>query len=91
MAVIYDNFVVVWLAVIYDNSVDNFIVWSDCSYVMGIILREKLPAFELMLKRATYGIVYICQAEISEPLEDSATVSTYLKDKRIYYSTYSIT
>lgn len=47
-----------------------------CSFVAGVILRERIPAFERMLWRACRGNVFLRQAEIPEPLEDPATVST---------------
>ena len=36
----------------------------------GVILRERLPAFERMLWRACRGNVFLRQAEIEDPLED---------------------
>ncbi|KAK3857278.1 hypothetical protein Pcinc_036459 [Petrolisthes cinctipes] len=42
-------------------------------FVAGVILRERIPAFERMLWRACRGNVFLRQAEISEPLEDPAT------------------
>lgn len=44
-------------------------------FVAGVILRERIPAFERMLWRACRGNVFLRQAEITEPLEDPATVS----------------
>lgn len=41
----------------------------------GVILRERIPAFERMLWRACRGNVFLRQAEINDPLEDPATVS----------------
>jgi hypothetical protein len=38
--------------------------------VAGVILRERLPAFERMLWRACRGNVFLRQAEIEDPLED---------------------
>lgn len=46
-----------------------------CSFVAGVILRERIPAFERMLWRACRGNVFLRQAEINDPLEDPATVS----------------
>ena len=40
----------------------------------GVILRERIPAFERMLWRACRGNVYLKQAEIETPLEDPVTV-----------------
>ncbi len=44
------------------------------SFVAGVILRERLPAFERLLWRACRGNVFLRQAEITEPMEDPATV-----------------
>lgn len=40
----------------------------------GVILRERIPAFERMLWRACRGNVFLRQAEIETPLEDPSTV-----------------
>ena len=45
------------------------------SFVAGVILRERIPAFERMLWRACRGNVFLRQAEIETPLEDPSTVS----------------
>ena len=45
------------------------------SFVAGVILREKLPAFERMLWRACRGNVFLRQAMIESPLEDPSNVS----------------
>ncbi len=39
-------------------------------FVAGVILRERIPAFEKMLWRACRGNVFLRQAEIEDPLED---------------------
>jgi len=39
-------------------------------FVAGVILRERLPAFERMLWRVCRGNVFLRQAEIETPLED---------------------
>ena len=41
----------------------------------GVILRERLPAFERMLWRACRGNVFLRQAMIEAPLEDPSNVS----------------
>lgn len=41
----------------------------------GVILRERLPAFERMLWRACRGNVFLRQAMIETPLEDPSNVS----------------
>lgn len=43
-------------------------------FVAGVILRERIPAFERMLWRACRGNVFLKQAEIDTPLEDPVTV-----------------
>lgn len=48
------------------------------SFVAGVILRERIPAFERMLWRACRGNVFLKQAEIDTPLEDPVTVSERL-------------
>ncbi|CAH1774495.1 unnamed protein product [Owenia fusiformis] len=42
-------------------------------FVAGVILRERIPAFEKMLWRACRGNVFLKQAEIETPLEDPLT------------------
>uniref|UniRef100_A0A0A9Z8W6 V-type proton ATPase subunit a n=3 Tax=Lygus hesperus TaxID=30085 RepID=A0A0A9Z8W6_LYGHE len=42
-------------------------------FVAGVILRERIPAFERMLWRACRGNVFLRQAEIEKPLEDPST------------------
>ncbi|KAG7211783.1 hypothetical protein KM043_011017 [Ampulex compressa] len=42
-------------------------------FVAGVILRERIPAFERMLWRACRGNVFLRQAEIESPLEDPST------------------
>lgn len=46
----------------------------EYSFVAGVILRERIPAFERMLWRACRGNVFLRQAEIETPLEDPSTV-----------------
>jgi V-type ATPase 116kDa subunit family len=52
---------------------------SQNSFVAGVILRERLPAFERMLWRACRGNVFLRQAMIEAPLEDPTNVSCRLK------------
>ncbi|KAL3316975.1 hypothetical protein Ciccas_004372 [Cichlidogyrus casuarinus] len=42
-------------------------------FTAGVILRDRLPAFERMLWRACRGNVFLKQAEIETPLEDPLT------------------
>jgi V-type H+-transporting ATPase subunit a len=46
-------------------------------FVAGVILRERLPAFERMLWRACRGNVFLRQAEIDAALEDPVTVHVF--------------
>lgn len=57
-------------------------------FVAGVILRERVPAFERMLWRACRGNVFLRQAEIETPLEDPSSVSKKKKTwvKRIIMS-----
>lgn len=48
-------------------------------FVAGVILRERLPAFERMLWRACRGNVFLRQAEIEDALEDPGTGDEVLK------------
>lgn len=54
----------------------NVIFQKSNSFVAGVILRERIPAFERMLWRACRGNVFLRQAEIETPLEDPSTVSS---------------
>ena len=47
-------------------------------FLAGVILRERLPAFELMLWRACRGNVFLRRADIETPLEDPTTVCTLI-------------
>lgn len=47
-------------------------------FVAGVILRERLPAFERMLWRVCHGNVFLRQADIDTPLEDPVTVSYFV-------------
>jgi len=51
-------------------------IFVVCRFVAGVILRERIPAFERMLWRACRGNVFLRQAEIESPLEDPSNVST---------------
>lgn len=48
-------------------------------FVAGVILRERLPAFERMLWRACRGNVFLRQAEIEDALEDPHSGDEVLK------------
>lgn len=45
-------------------------------FVAGVIGRERIPTFERMLWRVCRGNVFLRQADIEDPLEDPATVSS---------------
>lgn len=49
--------------------------YNSFSFVAGVILRERLPAFERMLWRACRGNVFLRQAMIEAPLEDPSNVN----------------
>jgi V-type H+-transporting ATPase subunit a len=53
-------------------------------FVAGVILREKMPTFELMLWRACRGNVFLKQAEIELPLTDTVT------NENVYKSVFII-
>ncbi|XP_023224454.1 V-type proton ATPase 116 kDa subunit a-like [Centruroides sculpturatus] len=46
---------------------------AQLGFVAGVILRERLPAFERMLWRVCRGNVFLRQADIETPLEDPVT------------------
>ncbi|KAF0298856.1 V-type proton ATPase subunit a isoform 1 [Amphibalanus amphitrite] len=47
---------------------------GQLNFVAGVIKRERVHAFELMLWRACRGNVFLRQAEIEEPLEDPVSM-----------------
>ena len=54
----------------------NYIIFTSfttCSFVTGVIARERVPSFERLLWRACRGNVFFKQAEIETPLEDPST------------------
>jgi V-type H+-transporting ATPase subunit a len=54
------------------------LIFSLClRFIAGVIQRERLPAFERLLWRACRGNVFLRQAEITEPLSDTVTVSEF--------------
>ncbi|XP_044726479.1 V-type proton ATPase 116 kDa subunit a1 isoform X3 [Chrysoperla carnea] len=54
-------------------------------FVAGVILRERLPAFERMLWRACRGNVFLRQAEIETPLEDPSSGDNVFKSVFIIF------
>ena len=46
-----------------------------CRFIAGVIVRDRLAAFERMLWRACRGNVLLRHADIDAPLEDPVTVS----------------
>jgi len=56
----------------------TYIYSNPYSFVAGVILRERVPAFERMLWRACRGNVFLKQAQIDVPLSDPVTVSNLL-------------
>lgn len=59
----------------YFSKINN--LFYEKRFVAGVILRERIPAFERMLWRACRGNVFLRQAEIETPLEDPSTVRTH--------------
>lgn len=55
-----------------------------CRFVAGVIGRERIPTFERMLWRVCRGNVFLRQADIEDPLEDPATVSSLIKERSLY-------
>lgn len=68
------------LALQFPNRFCHVLIFTlpDISFVAGVILRERLPAFERMLWRACRGNVFLRQAMIEAPLEDPSSVSDSL-------------
>ncbi|KAL1232999.1 V-type proton ATPasesubunit a [Trichinella spiralis] len=56
-----------------DGNLESFGGKLNLDFVVGVILRERIPAFERLLWRACRGNVFLKQAEITESLEDPAT------------------
>ncbi|XP_069678673.1 V-type proton ATPase 116 kDa subunit a 1 isoform X3 [Periplaneta americana] len=54
-------------------------------FVAGVILRERIPAFERMLWRACRGNVFLRQAEIESPLEDPSNGDNVFKSVFIIF------
>ncbi|CAG9132148.1 unnamed protein product [Plutella xylostella] len=54
-------------------------------FVAGVILRERIPAFERMLWRACRGNVFLRQAEIETPLEDPSSSDQVYKSVFIIF------
>ncbi|KAJ6638250.1 V-type proton ATPase 116 kDa subunit a1 [Pseudolycoriella hygida] len=54
-------------------------------FVAGVILRERLPAFERMLWRACRGNVFLRQAQIESPLEDPSNGDKVFKSVFIIF------
>ncbi|XP_066998740.2 V-type proton ATPase 116 kDa subunit a 1 isoform X4 [Anabrus simplex] len=54
-------------------------------FVAGVILRERIPAFERMLWRACRGNVFLRQAEIETPLEDPSNGDQVFKSVFIIF------
>ncbi|KOB71505.1 V-type proton ATPase subunit a [Operophtera brumata] len=54
-------------------------------FVAGVILRERIPAFERMLWRACRGNVFLRQSEIDTPLEDPSSSDQVYKSVFIIF------
>ena len=59
----------------FETQVQNINIFFCFSFVTGVILRERIPAFEMMLWRVCRGKVFLKQAELGTALEDPVTVS----------------
>ncbi|XP_013164752.1 PREDICTED: V-type proton ATPase 116 kDa subunit a isoform 1 isoform X4 [Papilio xuthus] len=64
---------------------DAGVYLSPLSFVAGVILRERIPAFERMLWRACRGNVFLRQAEIDSPLEDPSSSDQVYKSVFIIF------
>ncbi|XP_053603229.1 V-type proton ATPase 116 kDa subunit a 1-like isoform X4 [Plodia interpunctella] len=64
---------------------DTGVYRSPLSFVAGVILRERIPAFERMLWRACRGNVFLRQAEIDMPLEDPSSSDNVYKSVFIIF------
>uniref|UniRef100_A0A3P8TMA4 V-type proton ATPase subunit a n=1 Tax=Amphiprion percula TaxID=161767 RepID=A0A3P8TMA4_AMPPE len=62
-----------------DPNEPNRVAPLRLGFVAGVIGRERIPTFERMLWRVCRGNVFLRQADIEDPLEDPATVSTLPK------------
>lgn len=60
-------------------------VTSNLGFVAGVILRERIPAFERMLWRVCRGNVFLRHTEIEAPLEDPHTGNEVYKSVFIIF------
>ncbi|GAU98595.1 hypothetical protein RvY_09721-2 [Ramazzottius varieornatus] len=58
---------------------------SNLGFVAGVILRERIPAFERMLWRVCRGNVFLRHTEIESPLEDPHTGNEVFKSVFIIF------
>ncbi|KAL7022200.1 hypothetical protein ACKWTF_012176 [Chironomus riparius] len=73
-------------ALITDESrMGNTLGPVQLGFVAGVILRERLPAFERMLWRACRGNVFLRQAMIEAPLEDPSNGDNVYKSVFIIF------
>ncbi|GAB0097814.1 V-type proton ATPase subunit a [Sergentomyia squamirostris] len=73
-------------ALITDESrAGNAMGTVQLGFVAGVILRERLPAFERMLWRACRGNVFLRQAMIESPLEDPSNGDNVYKSVFIIF------
>ncbi|XP_037026437.1 V-type proton ATPase 116 kDa subunit a1 isoform X3 [Bradysia coprophila] len=74
-------------ALISDESIraGNAMGPVQLGFVAGVILRERLPAFERMLWRACRGNVFLRQAQIESPLEDPSNGDKVFKSVFIIF------
>ena len=70
----------------FQNSIlFKFLSFRSFRFVAGVIQRERLPAFERLLWRACRGNVFLRQAEITEPLSDTVTVSWFIPERQMTF------
>lgn len=65
-------------SLIVDEAGQQAATRGRLGFVAGVVQRERVPAFERMLWRISRGNVFLRRAELDKPLEDPATVSTYI-------------
>ncbi|XP_034830148.1 V-type proton ATPase 116 kDa subunit a 1 isoform X4 [Maniola hyperantus] len=70
---------------VYGSPLRQALETARLYFVAGVILRERIPAFERMLWRACRGNVFLRQAEIDTPLEDPSSSDQVYKSVFIIF------
>ncbi|XP_050562250.1 V-type proton ATPase 116 kDa subunit a 1 isoform X4 [Spodoptera frugiperda] len=70
---------------VYRSPLRQALESAGLYFVAGVILRERIPAFERMLWRACRGNVFLRQAEIDTPLEDPSSSDQVYKSVFIIF------